>query len=368
MLGPAELREDVLDSGLCIGCGACVSLCPYFKSHNGATVMLFPCAETDGRCFAYCPKTEVDLDGISEYIFGATYDAGPLGSYRDVKISRAGAGMKRGEFQSGGTVSALMTYALEKKMVDAAVLTDRDGLLPVPRIVTRPDEVVHCASSKYAAAPTLSAFNEAVRAGYTKIGVVATPCQVMALAQMRRNPLELDGFTDPTALVIGLFCTWSLDYRELRTFLAGRIDIATIRKIDIPPPPADVMEIYSDTAKIDIPLSEIRELVPGSCDYCFDMTSEFADISVGVLEGNPSMNTLVVRTSRGENLVHAAIKDGYLEVSDIPSENLEHLRAAAGNKKLRAMKKAEAAGLINTGKGGRALLRLAGATVSEIID
>ena len=366
MRGSKELRGDVLDRGLCIGCGACVSLCPYFRSHNGKTAMLFPCAMTEGRCFAYCPKTEVDLDLLSDFIFGSPYSADPLGNYRDVRISRAGAGLRTNACQAGGTVSAVMACALENRTIDAAVLTDRDGLLPVPRIVTDTVGVMGCASSKYAAAPTLSAYNQAVNEGYQKIGVVATPCQVMALAQMRCNPMRVEGFADPAALVVGLFCTWSIDYRKFISFLAGRVDIGAIRKIDIPPPPSEVMEIYTGSGKIDLPLQEIRELVPGSCGYCFDMTSEFADISVGVLEGNPSMNTLIIRTARGEKLVAEAVRDGFLEVFDMPAENLEHLRAAAGSKKMRAIRKAESEGRINTG-GGRALLRLSAASVRSIV-
>ena len=48
-LGPRELMQDVHQRNLCVGCGACVDLCPYFKSHRGRIAMLFPCARTAGR-------------------------------------------------------------------------------------------------------------------------------------------------------------------------------------------------------------------------------------------------------------------------------------------------------------------------------
>lgn len=44
IFGPSELLEDVHKEDLCIGCGACVNLCPYFKNYRGKTAMLFPCA------------------------------------------------------------------------------------------------------------------------------------------------------------------------------------------------------------------------------------------------------------------------------------------------------------------------------------
>ncbi len=357
--GSGELRAEVLDRDLCIGCGACVSLCPYFKTYSGKTAMLFPCTQEEGRCFAYCPKVEVDLDEVSRRMFGAPYSMAPIGHHLSVKRSRAGKKTGRANFQAGGTVTALMTYALGAKKIDAAVLTGREGLLPVPVVVTDPGAVAGFASSKYTAAPTLAAFNEAVREGRRNLGLVLTPCQALALAQMRANPMKQKDFTDPVGFVAGLFCTWALDYRSLRDLLAEKTDINAIRKFDIPPPPAGVMEVYTESGRIDIPLDEVRKCVPNACDYCFDMTAEFTDVSVGVFEGSAEWNTLVIRTERGRAMVEGAVKEGYLEVDGMPAENLEHLNSAAGNKKARALKRGREEKLVKSpAEGGRAAIRI----------
>ena len=367
ILGSNELIADVFEKNLCIGCGACVSLCPYFKSYNGKTAMLFPCTQPQGRCFAYCPKVEVDLDEVSRHIFGKPYTMEPIGVFRAVKISRAGKKVGDGLFQAGGTASGLMMYALKKKKIDAAILTGRDGLLAVPAVVADPGEVKKFTTSTYTSAPTLAAFNQAVHDGYVKIGVAATPCQALALAQMRSNPMHEKDFMDATALVVGLFCTWALDYRQLLSLLAGRIDINSIKKFDIPPPPAEIMEIITNEGKIEIPLRDIRESIPHSCDYCFDMTAEFADVSVGVLEGRGDRNTIIIRTERGGEMVDAAAKEGYLDLEDYPEKNLDHLRIASGNKKKRALSKARNDGMINTHHGGRrALIRIEKDTVDKM--
>ena len=354
--GPKELLEDVFEKDLCVGCGACVELCPYFRSHKGKTAMLFPCDLAQGRCYAHCPKAEVDLDVLAEKWWGKAYEGDPLGNHRAVVKARAGEKAPGGSFQAGGTVTSLMTCALDQGIIDAAVLTDREGLIPVPRLVSRAEDAATCATSKYSAAPTLSALNRAVREGCRNIGVVGTPCQVTAVAQMRTNPLDKPDFTDPIALVVGLFCTWALDTRKLLALLSDRLDLRKVRKMDIPPPPAEVLVIETDDGKKEISLSEIRPIVPHGCTVCPDMTAEWADLSVGIMENDPHWNTLIIRTERGQALVDKASDTGWLLCETMPPENLAHLRFAAANKKKRTLQAALQEGLVNA--EGRSCLRI----------
>jgi coenzyme F420 hydrogenase subunit beta len=356
VFGPKELLEDVIQKGLCVGCGACVELCPYFRTHKGKTAMLFPCDLTQGRCHAYCPKVEVDLDALAEQWWGKAYDGDPLGHHLAVLKARAGAKMPRAVFQAGGTVSSLIAFSLDQGLVEGAVLTDREDLVPVPRLVSRAEDVASCASSKYTAAPTLAAFNRAVRDGYKRIGVVGTPCQMTATAGMRSNPMGKPDFADPVALAVGLFCTWALDTRKFLSFLSKRIDIRKVRKMDIPPPPAEVLVVETEQDIVKIPLSEIRPLIPHGCNLCPDMTAEWADVSVGVLEEDACWNTLIVRTQRGQEIVDRATQAGWLLIGPIPSESLKHLQVAAANKKKRALTVSLQEDLVN--KEGRSCLRV----------
>jgi len=366
--GPIELLADVHEKELCIGCGGCVNLCPYFKNHRGKTAMLFPCTLTEGRCNAYCPMVEVNLDDMSLAVWNKPYEGSPLGTYQEILAARSGKQMTGGAYQAGGTVSALITFALTEGRIDAAVLTDRKALVPDPKLVTRPEDVAKCAGSKFMASPTLAALNQGINEGYEKIGVVTTPCQGMSVTQMRSNPLKREDFYDPIGLMVGLFCTWAIDTRKLIPLLSECVDSACIMGMDMPPPPSEIMVIDTGEKKVEIPLDRIRPLIPRSCSICPDMTSEWADVSVGVLEGKSDWNTLIIRTDRGADLVNAACKAGFLLTEKIPTKNLQHLCVAAAGKKKRALEKAKGEGLLNTReKDNRAALRIPAKVVTKIL-
>jgi coenzyme F420 hydrogenase subunit beta len=368
VFGSSELIEDVLKKDLCIGCGACVELCPYFKNYKGKTAMLFACTLSQGRCFAFCPKAEVDLDVLANRFWKAPYEGTPLGKYRNVLMARAGKKMGKAAFQAGGTVSALMTLALKSHLIDAAALTDREDMIAVPRLITRAEDVSECAGSKFMAAPTLSVINRGATQGYERMGVVGTPCQLMAVAQMKTNPLNRENFKDPVALTVGLFCTWAIDTRQLMPLLSECIGGACIQGMDMPPPPSEIMLIDTDAGKVEIPLERIRTLVPKGCHVCPDMTSEWADVSVGVLEGKPDWNTLIIRTQTGDQLVKDACNEGYLKTKPMPAENFKDLCIAAANKKKRALIRARDQGLLNTAvKDQHSVLRLRSEVVERII-
>jgi coenzyme F420 hydrogenase subunit beta len=344
-----------------------VDLCPYFKNYKGKTSQLFPCTLEQGRCFAYCPKAEVDLNELYQNIWHLDYDGSPLGPYREVLASRAGKKMPKGTFQAGGTVSSLMTFALKKGLIDSAALTDRDGLTPIPRLVTNWKHVAGCASSKFMAAPTLAAVNMAVREGYSRIGVVGTPCQMMAVAQMFGNPLQKEEQNVPVALSVGLFCNWSVDTRQLMDLLTQRLDISAIRSMDIPPPPANMMTLETDKGSIEVSLSDIKPLIPHTCFICLDMTSEFADLSVGMYEGQPGWNTLIIRSERGAEIVDQARRERFIETEMFPQDQLKHLSKAAAEKKERSLRTLIRRGLVNNQEGERAAIRIPQEVVDKIL-
>jgi len=154
---------------------------------------------------------------------------------------------------------------------------------------------------------------------------------------MKTSTLEKKTPIDRVDLVIGLFCTWALDYKPFTSFLHGQVGGDTIKKLNITPPPERILEVTAGGKLHQIPVDEVRSFIRPSCRVCLDMTAELSDISVGTVEGKEGWNTVIVRTAVGENLLKEAKKTGVIEIRPLPKNNLGHLKEASLLKKRRAL-------------------------------
>ncbi len=333
--GQRSLISKVFEQGMCVKCGACVGLCPHFSYWDGEVVVLDRCTADTWRCLQYCPRAE----------FPGTEPApkerakeGSLGPIREVQAARSSQKEVSDYGQYGGVVSTLLIRALEKGFIRAAIVTDAgsDGMSPAGRVVRSTDEIVACSGSRYVSAGALAALNGMLREGDEAVGVVGLPCQMEALARMGRSQPDGRERMERVKIKIGLFCTWALDARSLRSFLAERQIAGRVKKYDIPPPPAETFMVLTETGWTRIPLEDIRGLVQKGCRLCGDMTGEWADISVGVVEGRSHWNTVIIRTEAGADLFREAIVRGDLEIEEVSEKNWEHLKEASANKKRRA--------------------------------
>lgn len=346
--GLESLRREVLGSYLCTACGGCSSFCPYFVVRGDKVGAVGGCDLTDGRCYRACPRsagvTGGSLGGDAGYL-------GPVGHVLEVHMARGLAFGASGReaftytYQHGGTVTALMTFALEMGFIDGAVLTrwtsDGEGYcLPENFLARTTDEVASAGGSKFAVVPTGAAVNSALKLGFKRLGVVALPCQATALRKLKIS-LEASGQQSGIALIVGLFCTWALGQEGWRFLIEKHVGPRAIKKADIPPPPAEIMVIeLADGGSVTIPLSQVRTAVRDSCRVCLDMTAENTDISIGLVEGMDGWNTVLVRTPTGQELLSRARQAGVVELSPLDPARFAHLSEASLGKKRRAIKAA----------------------------
>ena len=346
IMGQKELQKNVVETGLCTNCGACVNLCPYTVSYKDHTIVIDPCGREEGRCYAFCPRTPTDLEALRRQ-----YDSKDLtfelGALKGFYLTRAADPEVRKSSQHGGTVTALVSLALEDGLIDTAILAEEgEAFLPQGVAVQNVSEVKKRSKSRFVVSPNLAAFHRAAKGSAGKIGVVATPCQALALAKMRMKPYpSKESNIDKLRLVIGLFCGWALSWRELKALLEKRFGRDTILGLDIPPSKHNSMEVHTAKGITEISLDEVTPFVRRSCGYCWDMTAEFSDLSVGsarVPEGwevARGWNQVIVRTPAGQDLLDRARSRGLLEFREMPDGNLERLKKASLNKKRTALQK-----------------------------
>ena len=331
--GPAELEFEILKFGLCTACGACLSLCPYFRVRKEKVVLLEPCGKTEGRCYEICPRTKLDLEGLNQKVFGKPREDYVLGTHQGIFLAQSPKKSIQDKAQYGGAVTGMLTYALDKKIIDGAILVNYSAsyqLLPEPVLARTKQEILACAGSKYTTAPSLKILDASL-AQCRKLAFVGRACQVESLRKRMILEPEISG---RIALIIGLFCMWALDYRKLYQHLAGQMDIKTAKKFDIP---YNRFVVYTAKGKKDLDFEPIKGFRKATCDLCYDFTSELADLSVGSTEWKDDWNTLIVRTERGEKFVGKAKKDGGLKLGEFPKEREALLRDASLGKKKRVL-------------------------------
>ena len=347
VLGRASQRlyDEVIATGLCTLCGACIGLCPYFgiNPRRGTIQRIDPCERDEGRCYQYCPRTYTDMDAIYLRILGVPYDKDKvgIGMVRDIFLAKSRDADMLQKGQDGGVVTTLLWIAMEGGVIDCAVETKMsDDKSPGGFLARNKEELLQCAGNSYEPSAVLETLNRIPRDSNDNLAIVGLPCQVAAVGKMKTYPSEVGINVDNIKLTVGLFCGWSLAPGSFHTFLRENFNLSQVVKFDIPHHPAHSFDVYTTSGKKSIELDEIAEFINPACSYCCDMTAQFADISVGsgraMFKG---WNTVIVRTKAGADLVEIAKKKGMLEIQPIPDENLTHLKKAALIKLKRAIKK-----------------------------
>ena len=150
-----KLYDEVISSGLCTLCGACVGACPYFKVNprRGKIRRIDICDRDEGQCYQYCPRTYTDVDAIYRHIFGVPYGEEEMGVgvIKDAFLARTTDPDIKEKAQDGGSVTTLLWTAIQEKLVDAVVETKMSSdKSPGGFIARSKEELLSCAGARRA--------------------------------------------------------------------------------------------------------------------------------------------------------------------------------------------------------------------------
>ncbi|RCV63578.1 coenzyme F420-dependent sulfite reductase [Methanophagales archaeon] len=339
------LKDEIVDTGMCTFCGACVAVCPNDRIEFGEAgpTLKEECPRNgQGACKDVCQRVMTFASKISPKIFG--FKAKPpalLGQYETVLAARAtdAAILKAGH--DGGAVTALLSYCLDQGLVDGVVATGDMGK-PSSRVVRTKTELLETAGSKYSAVPVLAAIKDA--GDITNAAVVGLPCHVYGVRKTQFFPgLMAHGYevgengerikVPNIAYVIGLFCTENFNYDKLTRFLAEKdVDISKVRKARIH---LDELVVMTEEGTYEFDLDDLWDAgcVQDGCVICRDAVAKLADVSAGFMGSDKGWTTLIGRTAKGVELINAAEKAGYIETKQ--DVHLHRIEEFAGLKMLR---------------------------------
>jgi len=322
------LKAEVVDKGLCLACGACVSFCPFgvIELRPSGPELVEECLRC-GNCYHICPRYKTDWAELERFAFGRERKPDEeFGVVRRIVLARSKDEEVLKVCQDGGVVSTLVRYLVASGQAMGAVLSgvsEEKPWLPESRIVLSSPEVLECAGSRYTytynmlfSTGTLAflSFLEGARGVF-----VGLPCQVAGMRKMQMLPLEELGWHKAFGLIIGLFCTETFDYEGLMGLLRDKLGLN----------PADVVKMNIKKGRLifypregepkGVRVRDLKDLVREGCRTCTDFSAELADISVGSL-GLEGWNVVIIRSELGERVFNKAVEEGVLETRPVEEE------------------------------------------------
>jgi coenzyme F420 hydrogenase subunit beta len=327
----AELYSEVVTTGLCTGCAACIIACPHdvlgYDTEGGAyrpfhlEPELGPGGCTHGlrgctSCTRACPRFRSWEKEADEALFGRQRDPSEqAGMTRSVLLARATDPELVAVGQDGGVVSAVLIWCLEHDRIDAALVSTLEGdgssWRAVPGVARNRAEVLAAAGSRYTYSANTLAYGEAISGGAERIALVGMGCQSSAPVVMRSRKVGKVGRR--LALSIGLMCSKTFDDSIFEEFFEARYGIprSSIAKINI----KGVFQIWCrDGSYHEVPLKEGHAWTREGCKSCPDFAAEHADISAGGIGQFPDWTLTVVRSELGQEIVDEMVRAGAIEV------------------------------------------------------
>ena len=291
---------QVVNDGLCTGCGTCVALCPNEAIElviNKKKGIYVPELKKEkcincGICYKVCPGHEVDFKQLNLEIFGNEPENVLIGDYLNCYIGHSTNCNIRYNSASGGLVTQLLIFALEERIIDGALVTrmKKDKPLePEPFIARTKEEVIEASKSKYCPVPTNIALKEILEAEEgVKFAVVGLPCHIHGIRKAEQVNKKLK---EKIVLHIGIFCGHSPSFLATEFSLQQmNIKEEDIRKLNYRGegwPGSMYMEFKNGNKKLINFFAECWDkgfglyFFPDRCALCCDGVCELADVSFG---------------------------------------------------------------------------------------
>ena len=192
------LKSEIIDAGLCQGCGLCAGSCKHIEMDVLRPTLKDYCilerdGEDCGKCYQTCPQ--VIQKKFKEKQPLAVYS---LRSKNPEILAKA---------SSGGFVTTLTKELLENKTLKEIVMVQENDEKPIADRVSHPDDVIKNAGVFYGRSGVLEKLVELTGENFDPVGIIGVPCEM-------RGAAELAEEMNRDILKIGLFCNSQMRTEE----------------------------------------------------------------------------------------------------------------------------------------------------------
>ncbi|NVO19643.1 MAG: Coenzyme F420 hydrogenase/dehydrogenase, beta subunit C-terminal domain [Bacteroidetes bacterium] len=331
-----QLRS-VIGHNLCNRCGSCVGLSAGSIVFGDKTASYLPeiVREPDtllaDSIWEACPGKNFDFQLYRRkyypqdtpfHVYTGPYKKIFIGYSRQEDIRRAAA--------SGGVLSSILIWLLEKKLIDGAVVTgmsEAEPWLCKSFIATTPDQVLSASQSKY----IITSVNEIlpdIEAFKGKLAYVGLPGQIQSIR-------KLQAINHPSVqnikYILGPFYGNTLHFSSIESFLRsyGEKNYRKIKKLYFRYGewPGNMRIEMENERVIELPKFHANYLIPfhilKNSLLCTDLSNEFTDISGGDAwapvyeERGKGFSMVIARSAQGLEILEALQKEGRMQLDEI---------------------------------------------------
>lgn len=314
---------------MCSSCGACASICPKKSISLKESSIGRVFAEVDsscincGLCLNVCPSYICDVEYESFF---------SLEKYKIV-VGKANNRSLYLNGQSGGAVTAILSYLFETQRIDAALVCKPDGGgRGSPYIATNSSQLIQCQKSVYTPVPLLTKIESLL--AFKSVAIVGLPCHLSGI----RNVMKYKKV--PISYMLGLICDRTLcngvsdsicEYLKCgdsKNMLIKWRDksVSGFTYLDAP------ITVSSYDGKVRIIPSRVRQQIkkyftPPRCLLCPDKLNLSSDLVFGdpwnIYEDILGESLIIANTHKGYELLNLAIKSKVISSKECTYEQLD---------------------------------------------
>lgn len=324
------MKTNQLYKDYCVGCGLCKSEfnCKKYKESG---FNYFDISNVDEDFLKnVCPVSGKSINYYRNSIWGKMENK-YYGWSNDKEI--------RYKASSGGIITSMAIFLLEKKYVDEIIQIRKDNKNPIDTVVvsnkTKKD-VVNCVGSRYSNSSVLESLDKIIDSK-KKYALIGRPCDILTLKNYQKRNEKYKNII----YTISFFCAGNPS-DEANKKLIRALGISNLSKCSKMNYRGNGWPGYAIAKDVDGKEYKMRYAeswgnylgrdIRLMCKFCIDGCGAAADISCGdawyldsknhpMFDENEGRNLIFARTSVGDRLINEAFKNGYINIQNFGEDD-----------------------------------------------